>query len=478
VDRRSTPPPSTSYTAAIIAGTFAYLMIGALPFQGGIVARAIVAGAVIGLGIRKPGDRAVLGVGAASIGLLGGIIVASWGQTATGYSATALELVLGPLLAPAIALGCGELRMRTSAVWAFALAVALLGGVFLHTVGVLPGPRADATKSLRTSLAVEPMAEQYGFDSYIFIRTSMQVDRGVPYYDAFISSYDGDSRLQGAPPGLLNIRQPWIYYAWKVLPGRSGTKIWDWFVVLALVSAGGVFWGMRKIVADPAALAASAGVLGYMAYPVVTFWFPLAEFWAGCVAVCAVMAMLRRKPYLAATLVTVAFAFRELAAWLIPVFAVWWLFSGERKRWWPALVIAVAGPVALFAAHTALSPVKQQAAGSVSFWMNSSLDTLLASLRFSGDLVPGGVWLYPVIALVALSGAFFLRDKTLRWPVVAAVAAPLALLGLFSSGQWGDYWGAIGMPAVLALSVAALGLLQQPDAPAIMPAPTVAKKHS
>jgi len=275
--------------------------------------------------------------------------------------------------------------------------------------------------------------------------------------------FDGDSRLEGAPAALVNVRQPWIYYFWQVLPGRTGAKLLDWFIVMALVTAGVVYWGMKAVADAPIALAASAAVLGYMSFPVMTHWFPLSEFWAGCFAVCAVMAMLRNRPYIAVSLVVSAVALREIAAWVIPVYLAWWWFSDHRKRTWPTVPIVVLVPVVLYAIHAAMSPVGSGSSGSLAFWMNGTTRTLLAALRFSGDRVPGSKWAYPAAGVLAAIGGCFVSGRAARAAVFASVAMVTVLLGVFGSSEWSRYWGAVGQPTVLALSLLALGFLVQPE---------------
>jgi hypothetical protein len=219
-----------------------------------------------------------------------------------------------------------------------------------------------------------------------------------------------------------------------------------------MAAAGAIIWGVSRWADDPVAFLSSVAIVGYSVAGLIWEGVSFSEYWAGFVAVAAVATMLRGRPYVAAVLVLVAFASRELAAWLIPVYALWWALTDAEKRELPALLIATLGPVALYATHGALSPVSRQAADSMQAWLQGGADTLLAAVRFSGDLVPGSGWLYPLAVVSAIAGGVLIRDRATKWMAVASVLLPVALLAAFSSGQWGYYWGPIGMPVVLALA--------------------------
>jgi len=75
---------------------------------------------------------------------------------------------------------------------------------------------------------------------------------GTPKYQAFLKAHDEDARLSGAPPRLLNLRQPWLFELWKVPPGSPGTKVWQWYIALVLVTVPAAYGLARRFV-EPAA---------------------------------------------------------------------------------------------------------------------------------------------------------------------------------------------------------------------------------
>ncbi len=443
---------------AAAVGVLAYLLAGALPLPGAWLGRALVAGLVVGLAAREPGDLPyVAGAGAAAA--LGGVVFAAAGAGADpqALAPDALAYVAGPVVAAAIAAGMSFLCARGWASAAAALSVFIVIGMYLHTTGVLPGEPSRRLASFKAGLAQEPQAEQYGFDGYIFLRINFLTEKGMPYYDAFVKSYEEDSRIDGTPGQLLHIRQRWIYDLWRLLPGSPGIKVWNWFVAMVCVTMAVGYALARRFVTAPAALLAPIALGGYFAMPATSMWFPLADFWVGCVAIWFVHAMVTERWTLAAILAVVAFSFRELAAVLVAVYVAWWVVSHRRWEGVLGLAIALAGPVALFLAHRSWAPVKAQGTSETSFYFQGGFQRLVDALRFSGDLTVAHESLYLLVPVLALAGAVLTRAWWTRVVLAGAVFAPSLLLIAFSSGQWGYYWGAIAQPSFLALAPLAVG---------------------
>ena len=84
-----------------------------------------------------------------------------------------------------------------------------------------------------------------------------------------------------------------------------------------------------------------------------------------------------------------------------------------------------------------------------------------------GDLVPLSGVLYTLVPVAALAGALMTPAKWTKALLAAAVLVPLTALTLFSSPAWGEYWGAIAMPLLLALApLAAVRIMPSEALPA------------
>jgi hypothetical protein len=456
-----TPPPAPKRSAAVdIAGQWprlltvavisalAFLLPGIVALPGLLALRGLLAGLVAGLASRTWREYPwVLGAGTLGT-LVAALAVAGSGVAGQAPASGDVVMAVALSLAVAAAFGAASVAFKPSRVAWVALAVTAL--VYLAAVGVLPGPIADGTAASRASFGTEPVAEQYGFDGFIFLRTEFLLEKGVPYYDAFLQAFHDDSRLDSPPPGLFNIRQPWLFWIWRYLPGPAGTKVWGWFIVWALGTASAAYLLARRFLEPAAALLAPIAVLGYLIAPTYSTWLTLSEFWGGCMAVWFLAAMVYKRWTLGACLMVLAFATRELMLFLVPVYLVWWVLAGRPKAGIPGLVISFAGPAVLVGLHAWWSPVHGQSAG-VSNWLNGGIDKLLGDLKFMGDYVPFSSVLYPLVPVAGLTGALLTRPRWAQALLATAVLVPVIALTVFSSPAWGEYWGAIAMPSLLAL---------------------------
>jgi hypothetical protein len=453
------------FAVVAVASALAFLLPGIVALPGTILLRGVLAGLVAGLAARSWRELAAC----AAVGFAGVTCgaIATVAGTAVGQGSTSTDAVTAVLLALVVMGVIGTLGILTKRAIAGWVALAVVSLVFLATVGVLPGPLADATVQQRASFGAEPIAGQYGFDGSIFLRTEFLMEKGTPYYQAYLQAFAGDSRFPGATPaGLFGVRQPWLFWMWRYLPGPAGTKVWGWFIVWALGTAGAAYLLLRRFLEPAMAILGPIAVLGYLAAPTYSTWLTLSEFWGGCIAVWFIAAMVYRKWTLGAVLCVVAFAARELMLFLVPVYIVWWLVAGRPKRGLAGLGIILAGPVVLLGLQAWWSPVHGQS-GGLGYWLNGGLDKLYSDLHFMGDLVPLSGILYTLVPIAALAGALMTPAKWTKALLATAVLVPVIALTVFSSPAWGEYWGAIAMPLLLALApLAAVRLMPSEALPA------------
>jgi hypothetical protein len=445
--------------AGAALGALALLLAGALPLPEAWSLRGLACGLVLGLSVRSA--REILpAVGLSTVAGLIAMGLFSLSPSARNLTAVQPSDVFA--LVAACAAGAamigwvcslGRIRAATLA------ALAILVGLQLYQMGVLPGVPREATASIRARVTSEPVAEAYQFDGDLFIRIDHLMAKGVPYYAAFLQAYDEDSRLQGPPPGLFGVRQRWVFELWNVLPGPPGIRVLWWFDALVVGTMLAGYGVARRFVEPAAALVAPVAIGGYLLMPALTLWFPLSEYWGGMVAVLFLYAMVTERWTWGAILVVVAVSLRELMLFLVPVYVVWWLLSSRRREAVAGLILSVLGPVTLFALHASWSPVVGQSAAGAARWFQGGVQRLVDALQFSGGYVGFSDRAYLVIPLLALVGAVATRAAWIRVLLGAAVIVPIVALTLFSGGEWNYYWGAIAMPMLLALTPLAAGWL-------------------
>ena len=201
----------------------------------------------------------------------------------------------------------------------------------------------------------------------------------------------------------------------------------------------------------------------YFATAAWSTWFLFAEFWAGGVAVMAVLALVQARWHVGAILIGVAVAFRELMVVLVPAFLVgWWLHRHARAPR-TALAAALVLPAAALAAHFIAAPVAPGASGwDLSPWLNGSFAQLIETLRFSSNFVPVGPGVLAWAPVAALAGALQIRPRWRSGLLLGAVGFPSLALFTFSAGLYGLYWGAILQPLAIALAPVAAARLDPP----------------
>ena len=458
------------------AGLLGFLWTGVLPLTGAWEFRAVVCGLILGLVVRGAREIVPAAVLAVAVSLAGVLIASASVERTIPSAPAAAELALIAALAAAVAAATGWACSRGRRSAAALVAVILVAMLFLYQAGVLPGEPRSKTAAFRRSLAVAPQPEKYAFDGYIYLRINHLMEAGTPYYDAFVRAYEGDARLSGAPTQLFNIRQPWVFELWRVLPGPPGSKVLSWFVALVVATMLAAYGLARRFVEPAAALVAPVALGGYFLLPALSPWFPFSEFWAGCLAVWFLYAMVTERWTAGAVLAVVAFSFRELMLVLVPVYVVWWIVSRRRREGLAGLVLVIAGPVVLMALHASWAPVSGQSASGAAHWLQGGVSRLVDALRFSGDFAPQSRWTYLVAPILAFAGALLTRATWSKALLCAAVAVPVAVLAVFSGGLWNNYWGAIAMPAILVLTPLAAGRWL-PSALSLLDAPAKAREH-
>lgn len=456
-----------------VAGLLGFLLAGIPQIHGAWLFRGVIAGLIVGLSARGLREMPwCLGI-AASIPLLSGVIASSK-VGGPPLSLDTLSILMAIAASVSVCFFLAWMRLVGSGVAASSIAVVIVVGIFLYCVGFFPGEVQTSTAGLRRSLAIEPVAEHYDYDGWIFLRTEFLMEKGVPYYPAYIKAWSEDKRLSGTPPVLFNIRQRWLFELWKALPGAPGIKVWQWFLVMTLATMLAGYGLARRFVEPFAALLAPILIAGYFTMPAVTERFPLTEFWAGCVGVWFLYEMVHERWTAAAFVLAFAFALRELMLFLVPVYVAWWLFSGRKREGLPGLVIVIAGPTLLFWMHSLWSPVGTGGSSGLDSWLQGSPARLKEVITFSAQHAIKGSLLYLVVPMLALVAALATRAAWTRVLLGSAAIVPLLSLSIFSNGEFGVYWGAIMMPLLMAISPIAAGLVA-PRSLAVLDSPPKAR---
>ena len=434
---------------------------------GSLVARAVVAGCVVGLLGTQIRTRWVVPACAAGASLLGCVGLGALDGLYLNGSGLLLGLVVGAALAFAVAaLG-----------WAGQKLVAQIGCVVvvllvaLWFAGVFPGPLTQQAAQLRTPmLSAVPQPEQYNFDGRIYLRTYYLMKAGGGYYQSFRRALADDQRYTySSLVSPFNYREPLLFEFWKVLPGSDANALFDWFVVWSLLTMGAAYALSSALVEPGVALLAPIALVRFFYFLYwVGSWFTMAEVWAVGIAIAAFAALMRKQRILSLALLIVAVAAREFMIVFVPVWIVVWWMSGPKSRkaswWFPA--VAAFGPVAVIAIHVlSVPPLSPGATGALgaSAWLHSGFTELITALRFSWSSTltatqfPQETMLPIFIVLIAIAAAALAKPRWRMAALVVATTLPLLFLFALRGNVWEYYWGGFYTPLAAAIAPGVLG---------------------
>lgn len=463
-------------TAASIAALLSYGGVaGGLFYHGRTLQLGVFVGIVVGLIAARIADAAIVALGASLVG--------AFALPATGYWFLADRIGFSPLIpvlavVTALAVRFAVGRDRRFAHGAIAMAFAMiLVNLWVTTVSLdsisLDDPSivADRAGSLFVQMYTDMPARFPVDDAQTHINVLRAMKSGTPYYKAYpqvMSSYTGVR-----PGELWNVRQPWLYWLWAILPGPGDGLIWALLVLSSFaVVATGVF--VAQWLKPPFAIPAAALVAVPLLHSLVSRNAVMAESWAVClVLLClACYALALNSPrWRAWTVAAVAFAvlaalIRELAVLPLIVGLVAALLYRRRKfdivAWSAGLLMYVA----FYAVHAAIAiPMLSHAPnriGAGGFW------NLLEGIRFGNMLIGGQLWFPFAAVALGLVGAAMIPDKGLRLMVAVHVLVLMTTWLFLSNNPPAsalpgevvvNYWGKLVTPVLFMVSPAVLLLL-------------------
>lgn len=439
--------------AFVVSALMVLLLTNTNPMPGTygltVIPRGLLAGLVAGL-LFTDGELwipALCGAGGALVGLLG---LAAGGAIAT------VPQMLGTISGAALtAVGASfAARERLHRIIA-ALGLCAIAVMFLWQAGVLPGPYRPVARAWAESRLVDAPAETQAFDGQIYLKTLHLVEKGEPFYDAFATAFEADRRNGGPPASALGYRQPWPWLLWSVLPGSGGPAVRAWFVATVLIGLLCAYLTARRYLQPSAALLAPALVAAYFTPMTYSTWLFVPDLWAGIIAIALLWALSRKRWVAAALLLTLAVAFREIAAIFTVAYLAAWLINARRREELAGLSIALLGPAVVLAMHVQLAPAIS-GTFDISPWLHGGFTRMLSALRFNGEFMAFGSATLVVMPVLSIVGAAFARPAWRRNALLAFLLVPLAFLTVFSAGEWGAYWLSIIQPAMLTLAPLAL----------------------
>jgi hypothetical protein len=459
--------------AALLAALLTYLPASAgLLFYLPLPQLALLTGVAGGLLAPDPAFAALAAGAGVAIGMLlraPSALAPAWGSP--GALGPAAATVAGAA-AVAYAARFALTRWRGRAGLLLTIgAVALIVANLWASVAVADRAPAFGGRSLETILTEAPASGVPLSDDEFYHSVLVRLRAGEPYYAAFHDAYAANPRWGGPPDSVLSYRLPTLFYFLAAVPGGA-----DGIVVALLLLVSGavaaVVWLTAQRVRLPLAIPAAASLAAYFLYPLTRPSILYIEPWAATVSVIALACLVaadsggepargRRLLVAGVALVVLAALLRELMVFLLVAGIAGAAFAPRAERrfrlglWSGGTALVVVA----YAAHAAAASAAGIAGRlGVSPWLSGGPLFAYYGLLWNNRYLGADAWFPIVLALAGLTGALLAPDRSRKALLTAACVLPLGAFLFFGNGATTgsgipvNYWGAIVMPLLIALS--------------------------
>lgn len=312
----------------------------------------------------------------------------------------------------------------------------------------------STTGDFRSRLLVEPADEKYDYDHLIYLKTYYLMGQGQGYYPALVDAALKDKRINSLQQwlhGPLFIRQPTVFYIWRMLAPQA-SYIFYWSLALAVLAVWLLRFGLEKLAGGRIAVISIALLLPYLIIGSTWANILLSDWWASLLVLGAFGLIFRGRYLPAAVLALLAALIRETTALLILSALVGGLIARDRRVIWPftgaALLFA---PLFLIHYSTAYSILAGKVPGAGLPALYSGVHFVALRDAASFLIFPYGYGRIPGLVFLALGllGAISAPDKVSRTTITMYLSGFMAyMLFMNTSSYWGQK---IVMPALIAI---------------------------
>jgi hypothetical protein len=330
---------------------------------------------------------------------------------------------------------------------------AIIALVFLtlFSVNFFTSSLKMSTTNFFESIGVLPPGS-YTFDGHVYTNAFHHMKSGVPYYQAIHRAL---SERQGNAPirSVLNIRPPFPFFLWMLLP-PDGSFIALLFFVMASLLFFASYFTMARLTNDPVLSLATPSMLGYLfVYAISAGWFTISEYWAWFFLAAALWARSRGLRVLFVLSFTFCLFTRELFFLPLILFLLDGLLRKDKREIGDCLIILTLSTV-YYLTHFYLA-WRHSLAGASSLppftlghWLQGGTDFALGSYLF-GSIFIFKPLLYGAVILILYAVAAVRIFRERLTPFYPLAALPLAGLAFFFAGVSGlYYWGLLYLPAL------------------------------
>lgn len=132
---------------------------------------------------------------------------------------------------------------------------------------------------VRARVSQEPIYGSYTTDMMGYLKTYYLIKKGMPFYQAYALGEIGGA-AGGYPGEIWGWKTPFLFYLWKIFPGKDGRSIYWFFTCLVLLIPLTSYLIAKELVGQKLAYLSSLLVWPYFLLPLKEITFIQVEWWA------------------------------------------------------------------------------------------------------------------------------------------------------------------------------------------------------
>jgi len=315
---------------------------------------------------------------------------------------------------------------------------------------------------VRAIVSQEPIYDNYTTDMMGYLKTYYLIKKDMPFYQAYALGEIGDAAGDSYPGEIWGWKTPFLFYLWKIFPGKDGKSIYWFFTCLVLLVPLTSYLIAKELVGQKLACLSSFLVWPYFLLPLKEITFIQVEWWALIFFLLGFYFLLKEKVLWTTLFFSFTLFARELfAVHLLSLFIVL-LITKKRK-----MIISILLPflfISLFYLFVHMPNVDQYEDLSIlSHWWRispkainifSSWKYVRTTLAFnSHNYLLVSLFPFRVSLIFSSLALFFLNSKrkSAKYLLFLASFLPFFIFQ-FKPGMmtiYHDYWGIYYVPLTL-----------------------------
>lgn len=317
-------------------------------------------------------------------------------------------------------------------------------------------------KSIRQVVQHEPIDNNYTTDMACYLKTYFLVEKGMPFYQAYATGEIGEASTDDYPGEIWGWKTPFLFYLWKIFPGRDGRTIYWLLTSLVLSTPFITYLIAKELVGKNLASLSSFLIWPYFLLPLKEIFFIQVEWWALIFFLTGFYFLIKEKFFWTTLFFSLTLFSRELfAVHLFSLLVV--LFLIKKKRMCLSLLLPFLFILLFYALIHVPQVGKYENLKNLNSWWRETRKTnnVVNSWPYVRTTLAFNSWQYLLFSFfpfrISLISSFFsliylyLRKKKAKY-LLSLASFLLFFLFQFKPGLmtlYHEYWGVYYVPTTL-----------------------------